>query len=155
MLWKRTTIDDWLADLQRVYVRYDPDSTILAGFSYGAMTALVAAAKLNPAELWCFSLSPYFHEDLKNSKMKQTWLDQIGVRRVRAFDKLVFTKLSRAINCKTLLFVGQKEINKYPIIDDRAKEAHALLKHNQLIVISGAGHDVSHPQYRQAIERAI
>ena len=38
ILWKRTTIDDWVDQLKRVYEKHDPNETILAGFSYGAMT---------------------------------------------------------------------------------------------------------------------
>ena len=73
--WARTTIDDWVAELEAEYSKHDPRDTVLAGFSFGAMTAFVAASKRNPSELWLFSLSGYFDEDIKNKEMKKSWLD--------------------------------------------------------------------------------
>ena len=55
--WKRRTIDNWVQELENVYTKHDPRNTIFAGFSFGAMTAFTAAAKVNPSELWFFSLS--------------------------------------------------------------------------------------------------
>src|ERR1700745_701040 len=63
--WVRTTIDNWVDELEAVYSKHDPADTILAGFSFGAITAFVAAVKQNPFELWLFSLSGYFDEDVK------------------------------------------------------------------------------------------
>ncbi len=56
--WQRTTLTEWVAELEHEYAQLDPANTILAGFSYGAMTALVTASHKLPAELWLFSLSP-------------------------------------------------------------------------------------------------
>src|ERR1035437_7799397 len=64
--WKRTTIDQWVEELDAEYGKCDPKQTIIAGFSFGAMTAFVTATKRNPFELWLFSLSPYFVEDLES-----------------------------------------------------------------------------------------
>lgn len=58
--WSRTTIDDWLNELWAEYSKYNPKETILAGFSFGAVTAFVAAAKQNPSELWLFPYRPIF-----------------------------------------------------------------------------------------------
>jgi len=149
--WKRTTIQDWVEELEKVYSKYDSMQTILAGFSYGAMTAFVAATHKNPSELWLFSLSPYFAEDLKSKNMKPIWLKQIGKRRVAAFSGLNFSLLSRSISCKTLLFTGQREIDKWPIIGERHRGAQQLLKNNKSVIISGAGHDVADAKYIEAI----
>jgi predicted alpha/beta hydrolase family esterase len=74
--WKYADINDWVAQLHKEYVKHDPKNTILAGFSFGAMTVFVEAARRLPAELWLFSLSPYFAEDLDILDPK--WLQGIG-----------------------------------------------------------------------------
>jgi pimeloyl-ACP methyl ester carboxylesterase len=153
--WSRTTIEQWTKQLDNVYEKYDPKNTILAGFSYGAMTAFMSAAKRNPSELWLFSLSPYFAEDLKSKNMKQTWLKGIGHRRVTAFSQLDFSKLAKLITCKTLLFTGQIEIDKWPVMGERTSTAHKLLHNNELSVIEGVGHDVANAHYIAKIEAVI
>jgi pimeloyl-ACP methyl ester carboxylesterase len=149
--WQRTTIEDWVKELDAVYAKHDPKQTILAGFSYGAMTAFMVATKKNPYELWLFSLSPYFTEDLKSKNMKPTWLKQIGHRRVSAFGELNFKKLAPLIQCKTLLFVGELEIKKWPVIGERVTAAHKYLKNNDLVIIDNVGHDVTAKRYIEKI----
>jgi len=153
--WSRTTIDDWVRELDEVYAKYDPQQTILAGFSFGAMTAFMSATKRNPAELWLFSLSPYFAEDLKSQNMNQAWLKRVGHRRVTAFSKLDFKNLAKSVTCKTLLFTGQLEINKWPVIGERSAAAHKLLQKNTLTIVKEAGHDVADKHYIAAIEKII
>lgn len=153
--WKRKTIADWVTELEKEYAKYEPKDVVLAGFSYGAMTAFVAAAKQNPAELWLFSLSPYFTEDLESKNMKQTWLNGIGHRRVSAFAALNFKELAKQVQCKALLFIGQLEMDKYKVMGERSDAAAKILSNNERIVISGVGHDVSHKEYVEAIRNAI
>lgn len=153
--WKRTTIVDWQAELEKEYSKCKPEETILAGFSFGAMTVFVAATKRNPSELWLFSLSPYFAEDHESKSMKQIWLKQLGKHRVEDFAKLKFKKLSRLIKCKTLLFAGDKEIKKYIVIGERLEDAGRKLARNKRIIVAGVGHDVSHPGYVKSIMENI
>lgn len=153
--WARTTVEQWVEELDAVYAMHNPGRTVLAGFSYGAMTAFMSATKRTPSELWLFSLSPYFAEDLTSKNMKPTWLKQIGHRRVTAFEKLNFEKLSKLVSCKTLLFAGQLEIDKWPVIGERVYAAHRLLKNNDLKVIPDVGHDVADKKYIAAIEGVI
>lgn len=153
--WKRTTIQNWVEDLEKIYNKHDPQETILAGFSYGAMTAFIAATYQNPSELWLFSLSPYFAEDLRSKNMKPIWLKQIGKRRVADFSKLNFASLVQSIDCKTLLFVGQREIDKWPIIGERCEDAQKRFKRNKLIIVPDAGHDVADSRYIKAISDKI
>lgn len=153
--WGRTTINDWLAELELEYSKYDPKETILAGFSFGAMTAFAAASKQNPHELWLFSLSPYFNEDIHSKDMKKSWLNHIGHRRVSEFDQLNFQDLAKKVKCKTLIFAGNEELNKWPGMKQRSLDAEKLIKNNTLITIDGVGHDVSHELYMGAIKQAI
>ncbi|MDN5274951.1 MAG: hypothetical protein JWP06_852 [Candidatus Saccharibacteria bacterium] len=153
--WKRTTIEDWVSELDKVYVTYDSSQTILAGFSYGAMTAFICATKRNPSELWLFSLSPYFAKDLRSKNMKSTWLKQIGKRRVTAFSKLSFSDLAKSVKCRTLLFVGQVEAAEWPVMQERANEAHELLRTNELIIVKDVGHNVADSRYIDKIMSVI
>jgi len=151
--WKRTLIQDWVGELDKVYENCDPKNTILAGFSYGAMTAFMSAVQKNPAELWLFSLSPYFSDDMP--KMKKSWLSNIGHRRADTFRALDFTELAKSIKCKTLIFVGGVEARKYPLVGNRAEVAHKALQSSKLVVAPSADHDVTDKDYIAAIQQAI
>ena len=151
--WKRTIVDDWVSQLELEYQNYDAKEIILAGFSYGSLTALIAATKQNPSELWLFSLSPYFADDI--AELKQTWLRAIGKRRTRAFSYLVFGSLAEKIQCKTLLFVGELEVKKYSLIGRRAHLAQKYIKRSQLYTVPAAGHDIGHPNYIAVIKSAL
>lgn len=153
--WSRTTISDWVEQLEAVYAQHEPKQTILAGFSFGAMTAFATAASHSPSELWLFSLSPYFAEDLNSKNMKQAWLDSIGVRRVRDFSKYNFAKLSKSIDCPVKLFAGQQEIDRWPIIGERVHDAHTTLRNSTLHIVEGAGHNVANPAYIDSIVKNI
>ena len=153
--WRGTTIENWVNELNLVYSKYDPKEVVLAGFSYGAMTAFVTAAKRIPSELWLFSLSPYFSEDLKNLHTRLAWIKDVGIRRVLAFEKVKFRELYQAINCKVLLFAGSLELEKFPNLDERIKSAHSLISNSELILAAGVGHDVVDPKYIDSIVNNI
>ena len=80
--WKRTAVDDWVRELEQVYAKCDPADTVLAGFSFGAVTALVAAAHRVPAQLWLFSLSAVFADDRALTKPDKDTLRIVGIRRL-------------------------------------------------------------------------
>jgi pimeloyl-ACP methyl ester carboxylesterase len=151
--WKRTTIDEWLIELETEYKKHNSKNTILAGFSYGSMTAFVAAAKRLPAELWLFSFSPYFSDDLP--KLKKSWKDGIGHRRVSAFSKLNFAELAKQITCPALIMLGSVEANKYPLMVNRANIAKQAIKNNRYVIVDGADHDIADKNYVAAIKEAI
>lgn len=153
--WDRTTIDDWLVALESEYSRHDPQETILAGFSFGAMTAFIGASKQNPYELWLFSLSPYFNEDIHSKNMRKSWLSHIGHRRVSAFDKFTFKDLAKEVKCKTIIFAGKNELNKWAGMKHRALSAEKLIENNTLVIIDNVEHDVSNNLYIDAIRQAI
>jgi len=151
--WLRTTINDWVNELEKEYLKYDPKNVILAGFSYGSMTAFISATKKNPSELWLFSLSPYFSDDM--SKMKKLWLKYIGKHRDVAFSKLDFNQLAPKIKCKTLIFIGEAEMKKYPIMKNRTKIAHQKIKNNKVIIVPNCKHDVADDRYITSIKENI
>jgi pimeloyl-ACP methyl ester carboxylesterase len=151
--WRWTTINDWVQELDKEYTKYNPKNVILAGFSFGSMTAFISATERNPLELWLFSLSPYFSDDI--SKMKKLWLKYIGKHRDIAFSKLDFNKLAQKIKCKTLIFVGEAEAKKYPLLDNRTKVAHKKIRNSRVIIVPNCKHDVADERYITSIQENI
>lgn len=151
--WKRTVILDWVKQLDEEYAKYNAENTILAGFSYGSLTAFMSAIKRNPAELWLFSFSPYFSDDIP--KIKKSWLREIGEHRTEAFRQLNFNSLSKSIKCETLIFYGEKEADKYPLIGNRAEIAHKSIATSKIIKVPNADHDVTDPNYLAYIRAVI
>ena len=152
--WVRTTITDWVEELNPIYTKYNPNDTILAGFSYGATTAFMSAVHRNPSELWLFSLSPYFYEDLTSKTFNKAWAKRIGHRRVDSFMKLNFTDLMNRIGTKTLYFYGTEELKQWPDISYRTTAVEKN-KHAQTVMINGAKHDVTSDEYLEAIKSHI
>lgn len=152
--WKRTVIAHWIDDFNAVYENYDPKTTILAGFSYGAMTAFMAATTRNPAELWLLSLSPYFAEDIASETFNKAWLKHIGHRREDSFKTLFYKNLIKRINSKIIFFYGEVELTTFPDITYRHKIARAS-SNMQTILIPDAKHDVTSQVYIDAIKREI
>lgn len=158
--WSRSTLDGWLRELEAIYEKYDANDVILAGFSFGAMTAFLAAARRNPSELWLFSLSPYFAEDMPYRKNTDTPSDlrDVGARRIAVFGRTSFRENAEKILCPTKIFMGEKE----PLARGwgghmlrRFTEAGALIKNARKIVAPNVGHDVSNPNYIGAIRGKI
>ncbi len=151
--WKGRSISGWVTEFMQVYAKYDPSTTILAGFSFGAVIALIAASKRVPSELWLCSLSPYFAEDIPDVPVE--WSEELGVRIIKGFEKVTFASLAPRVTCKTLLLVGESEGQEWPILLRRSNEAHRLLADSLLTVIPGVHHDVANLRYIQALVTQI
>ncbi len=148
--WGRTqNVNDWVKTLEKEYSQHPAAETILAGFSFGAVTAFIAATHRNPSELWLFSLSGAFAEDW--SKMEISNIKAVGKRRIKAFTNYPFHKLAKDIRCKTLLFAGDKELKAYQSLRKRVEDAHLVIKTSELIVVPNCGHDVTNPSYITAV----
>ena len=151
--WNYRTLDDWVRQVEKEYAQLDSDQTILAGFSFGAMTALAVAARRTPAQLWLCSLSPYFAEDLPG--IRPAWLAYIGKRRAAVFSKLLFAELAQKIKCKTIIFIGSNEIRKFSDMEHRSKEAQRLISGSSFHIVRDAGHEVDAPAYIAALRKSI
>lgn len=152
--WFRTTIEQWVEELNAVYDQHDPADVILAGFSYGAMTAFMAATKRSPAAVWCFSLSPFFSEDLSQVGYFASWLKAIGHRRRESFMKLEFSHLIKTISSNMLFFYGELELKHWTDITYRHSVVKKVARADE-IFIPHAKHDVTSDHYIDAIAHAI
>lgn len=150
--WRYTTQRDWIEQLNNVCSRYDPANTVLAGFSFGAVIALCAAADYQPSEVWLFSLSPLFVE------YAQFWSSSdkhvIGKRRLRIAGETSLIKLISTANYPMKIFVGEKELLRWP---EMANVYHDVTRSKRAngIVIERIGHDVTAKEYVAAIESTI
>jgi esterase/lipase len=150
--WKYRTVDDWVEQVEKRISKKDLQDSLLSGFSFGSMIALAVAAKTNSKQLLLFSLSPYFKEDMPLPEKYGKWA---GKRRIENFEKMSFNKLAAEIESPTIIFIGFKEKEKYKDMWHRSNEAHKRIKDSKLILVEGAGHDVTHPSYIKAIVKNI
>ena len=151
--WNRTTTHDWVSQLETEYRKHDPLQTVLAGFSFGALTVFVAAANKLPAELWLFSLAPFFAEDLPS--IKEWELVQLGKRRVQVAKEVSFLKSAKKITCLVRIFAGSKELSMWPEMEFRFEQASSELLDVSSVRVDGVGHAIDNPLYRAAITKSI
>lgn len=127
--------------------KYKADEIYVLGFSFGAVIALLSAAKLKPKAIVLCSLSPYFQEDWPN--LKKSWLRWWHKNYKNTF---VFQSIVRNSKTKVHLLVGSKE-DKSCII--RAKDAHKALRNSSLKVVKNAEHKLQQAPYLQAVRHVI
>lgn len=148
--WKYTVFNQWVEQFWKSFKQEKDDEIVLLGFSYGAMIALVAATKIKPTNLVLCSLSPYFSEDIP--KLKRSWLQSIGKKRVNDFSDLNFEEISKQVKCKTYLLIGEKESKKYPGLELRVLEAHKEIK-SKLIRMTNVDHNIGQKEYLETIDK--
>ena len=150
-----TTPWDWGQQLEALYSEHDPEETILAGHWFGAMVALLGAAKRNPKALWLFSLPPFFHEDLINPRPHQRIPQEIDLLVMADPEGISFSSNAPFVQCPTLLFVGSEESQA---VHHRAREALRFMPNAKRIVAPGSSHIAitkPHSSYLACIDRSI
>ena len=151
--WPRTVISQNVIQFETIYKRYEPESTVLFGFSAGAQVAFVAAAKSSPAVLMLASMPGWFAEDLPTRS--EFHKRMVGHRRVSDYATLSFNDLAKGITARSYVFVAEKEVKPYPHFLHRAEDAHSKIKQSELIKVENAGHNISDSNYIRAIKRVV
>lgn len=151
--WRRSTQDDWVSQLEEVYQRHQPKDVVLAGFSFGAVTALMAAGRRCPSELWLFSLSPLFAEDIDHIKPWEQ--KELGRHRIDVAGKTIFNLLAKKVVCPVKLFAGSTELSRWPEMRFRFDEARKYFPDIESISVNGVGHHPEAREYRKAIKGSI
>lgn len=146
----RATVDVWVHQLKAASIVLDSKKKIYAGFSFGAITCLVAAASCNPAQLWLMSLSPYFAEDVPEHSVERA--AYVRENRLEHVTSLRFGPLASKITCPTTLFVGADESEGSR---GRTTEAHRAIPGSRLIVVPGTKHDLYTPNYQRALAQEL
>lgn len=152
--WKYKTIDDWIGQVKAAIPKNELKNSILSGFSWGAMIALVIAAEyINPERLFLFSLSPYFAEDIPT--VKKPWFKWSGKKRVASFKNLYMNELAVKVRCPTTIFIGSREVSKYGDMKRRTREAYKRILGSNLVIVKDAKHDIGEPKYVAAIQKEL
>ena len=146
--WKYKKMSDYVNYFMKQYK--DDKNAYLFGFSFGAMISFICSTKINPKMLILCSLSPYFKEDLPH--IKSSWRRFIGKKRSDDLKNYSFSKLSKQVKCKTVIFAGSEESQ---LLFRRVREAKKKLKNSKLIIIKGAKHKISQREYLKAIKDLI
>ncbi|MGF7229636.1 MAG: hypothetical protein ACQR33_06700 [Candidatus Saccharibacteria bacterium] len=147
---KAPTADGVARQLEAAYEEYpDTSQVILGGFSFGAVAALLVAARQvedrQPTGLVLASLSPFFQEDLASTSFTNELLAAgYSARQLEGYKQMVFAEIAKHISCNVQLFVGYDERAELAF---RSEEAERILPHAQLTTVLDVGHDVADPLY--------
>lgn len=144
--WSYTTIDNWVAEFLAKN-KVSNNDTVL-GFSYGAMTALVASQKMPPKNLILCSMSPFFSKDINTLPSK--WIKNTGPKRIKAFLKTHFDDISKNNKINYYLTIGDKELSSWPVMKSRFEKTKEKLIPKKSIVIPDNKH-VFNNQYASLV----
>jgi len=145
--WKYRTMSDYVREFEAKVLKDNPTNFSILGFSFGAMIAFASVIKLKPKKLFLCSLSPYFKEDV--FKLKSWQKKAVGKKRIQDVENFSFKKLVKNINCKTFLFVGEKELT---LVTERVKEANKKIRNSKLIIVPNTKHDFGNENYLRCIK---
>jgi pimeloyl-ACP methyl ester carboxylesterase len=151
--WPRTVLTQNASEFDRTYLKYDPASTVVFGFSAGAMLALMAVAGRSPAALMLASMPAWFAEDLASRLPSHK--RAVGKRRMADYETIHFDDLAKRLASKTYLFVAEGEIKQWPTFLSRAADANAKIPGSELIRIKRSGHNIGDQDYMEAINNVI
>ncbi|MDO8468124.1 MAG: hypothetical protein Q7S56_04230 [Nanoarchaeota archaeon] len=145
--WKYKLMSDYVAQFKK-QVKQKPDYVL--GFSWGAMIAFISAPEVKPRNLILCSFSPYFREDLP--KIKDWWKKVTGKHNLENLKQFSFNKISRKVNSKIILLVGDKEGKE---MERKTQETKRKFKNSKVIRISKVNHKISDPRYLDQIKTII
>lgn len=151
--WSNTTPKQWVWQAEQMYNHYDQKDVILAGFSFGAVSAFMLAAKRVPGELWLFSLSPLFAEDAA------LWTEEdyveVGDLILSEAKTTSFRELARSVTCPVKLFAGSDELREWSDMKHRFDDASRTLADCEAVIIEGVGHEIENVKYVEAVKSTI
>jgi len=157
--WKNRTMTDYVNQFLEKYK--NNKNSYIFGFSFGAMIAFIASQKIMPKLQILCSLSPYFKEDLKETRkifgkdLKRYFTE----KQFEDLNKYAFNKIVKNVKCRTILIAGGREMivhsKKYDHLIKRTKEAANKIKDSKLIIVENGGHDISQKEYLSAIKQIV
>jgi len=139
---------DFVSQFLRQYKKPKNAEVYVLGFSYGATTAFLSAAKTKPTAFIFCSLSPYFTEDLP--KLKPAWVKWFR----KNFEKSDYSFKEKVvgITAPAHFIYGEKESEACA---KRARSARRALPNSTLTIAKGAKHNISQKEYLVALERVL
>ncbi len=123
------------------------------GFSYGAVITLVTANILRPDHIYLCSLSPDFKEDVDQMP---AWIKKfIGKRRIADALTRSGVTLAKQLEVPSTIFYGENEGKEFPILKKRCEDTARYAPNSKLVVVREASHNISDPQYIEALKREL
>lgn len=151
VVWDRRVMADYVSDFEMFYEKNKSQTNYVLGFSWGAVIAFLSASRLKPNKIYFCSLSPYFKEDIVKTK---PWLKKIvGQQRLKEGQKLSGRKIARELKVPSIVFYGEIEGRKYPMLKKRCEETAHFAKNTKLVVVKNAPHKINHREYVDAIKK--
>ncbi len=153
LTWSHKTVSSNLACFEDFYLKRKAEENYVLGFSYGAVIALMSAEKLQPRKVFLCSLSPDFREDVSamNDRIKR----YIGKRRLSDCKTRTGRHVAGKLTVPAVVFYGEIEGEMYPQLKRRCKETVKRAEKARLVVIKNSSHDISDPNYVEAIKASI
>lgn len=152
IMWPRTVLTQNIEEFRKTYVHFNPDTTVIFGYSLGATIAFLAAAERSPAVLILASMAPWFAEDIPNRSKYHRQV--VGKRRLDTYKTIRFADTVKSISSKTYLLVGEIEANRWPAFLTRAAAARDLISNSELLEVPRSEHSLNQ-QYLEKISKII
>ncbi len=146
--WQYRGISRWLKETETRVKTKMGANTVILGFSFGAMLAVLLAQRYHCKKLILCSLSPYFKEDLRFiPNNARQWL---GKRRMHDFAHYTFPKNSTT---SATLIMGDSD---WQFGLKKIKERYHLWKgKKKLHILKGVAHSMNNDLYLKAVEQSI
>jgi pimeloyl-ACP methyl ester carboxylesterase len=128
--WRRKTPTRFAQEFEELYEREKGDYNIVIGNSFGAVVALITAAKIRPDEVVLCSLSPFFQEDIAPGWPTKTNTRRLGKRRIADISSYSATELARItkkLPTKFTAMYGEQEVTPLPRLVSRVRDTAQAL----------------------------
>lgn len=151
--WNNKTLSQNAAEFVEYFNAHKSKENYILGFSYGAVLALITANLLRPKKIYLCSVSPDFSED--RASMTPWMKRYIGKKRFADTATRNGRKLAKQLLVPSVILYGEKEGKDYLSLKKRCEETVHLAKRSRLVVVKDAPHAIDHPEYREAIIKAL
>lgn len=151
LVWKKRTVSENTAYFLKAYKKINRKKKYILGFSFGAMVAFIASTKVKSSGLILCSLSPFFQEDIKNTKMGL--MSSLMAERYEDFAQFRSSTLAKKIKTKQIhMLYGSKEERS---LKKRVNETfgHISSTRKCLIQIQKTEHTIGSMRYLQTIQQ--
>ncbi len=152
--WKRKDHDRYVGELAKVFTANSGETNILIGNSFGALAALLFAAKRPINRLVLCSLSPFFKETLSSESGMKYAEHKFGRFRADNLAQYSIKDISSAVNSsgsQVDFIYGELEKQSVPFLVDFTKEVAPLFNDSKIYEASSAPHSLSNVCYQEAV----
>jgi hypothetical protein len=131
----------------KLYEREKGDYNIVIGNSFGAVVALITAAKIRPDEVILCSLSPFFQEDIGPG-----WPTKTNTRRldISSYSVTQLAAAAQKLSTEFVVMYGEQEVTPLPRLVARVRDTAQALGVDAKEA-PGAPHSFRDEAYVQAI----